>query len=182
MTSTSSGISGDAWKAGPTYSYDDLLSRVHTLIEERNPSLGTSKGVSIKLRPPQVDRLGSKKVIFVNFAEMCETIHRSEDHVFQFFLAELGTTGSITGDHQLVLKGRYTSRHVESLLRKYISEYVLCEMCRSTNTEFNRDPATRLYEFSCQNCGATKTVHSIRTGFHATTKADRKAMKAAAKI
>ena len=180
MASTSSGVANEGWTSGPLYSYDELLQRVHTLIEERNPALGTSKGSTIKLRPPVVDRLGSKKVVFTNFAEICEYIHRAEDHVFQFFLAELGTTGSITGDHQLVLKGRYTSRHVESLLRKYISEYVLCEMCRSTNTEFNRDSSTRLYQVSCLNCGATKTVHSIRTGFHATTKADRRAMKAAA--
>ena len=176
MASTSSGT----WTPGPLYAYDDLLDRVHAIIEERNPSLGTSKGTTIKLRPPQVDRVGSKKVMFANFAEICDLLHRSHDHVFQFFLAELGTTGSITAEQQLVLRGRYTSRHVESLLRKYITEYVQCEMCRSTNTEFNRDPSSRLYEFACLNCGATKTVHSIRTGFHATTKADRKAMKAAA--
>lgn len=169
------------WTLGPLYSYDDLLDRVHTIIEERNPSLGTSKGSTIKLRPPLVERVGSKKVSFTNFAEICELLHRNQEHVFQFFLAELGTTGSITADQQLVLKGRYTQRHFESLLRKYITEYVQCEMCRSTNTEFNRDPATRLYEFSCANCGATKTVHSIRSGFHATTKADRKAAKAAAR-
>lgn len=176
MSSTSSGL----WTPGTIHSYDDLLNRVHAIIEERNPSLGTSKGTTIKLRPPQVERVGSKKVMFSNFSEICDSIHRNSDHVFQFFLAELGTTGSITADQQLLLKGRYTSRHVESLLRKYIMEYVQCEMCRSTNTEFNRDPSTRLYEFACLNCGATKTVHSIRTGFHATTKADRKAMKAAA--
>lgn len=172
--------SSDSWAPGPIYSYDALLHRVHTIIEERNPALGTTKGSTIKLRPPQVERVGSKKVGFTNFAEICELIHRSQDHVFQFFLAELGTTGSITADQQLVLRGRYTQRHVESLLRKYISEYVQCEMCRSTKTEFNRDSSTRLYQFECLNCGATKTVHSIRTGFHATTKADRKAMKAAA--
>ena len=176
MASESSG-----WTAGPLYTYDDLLDRVHKSIEERNPSLGTSKGVTIKLRPPLVERVGSKKVGFTNFAEICELLHRSQEHVFQFFLAELGTTGSITGGQQLVLKGRYTQRHFESLLRKYITEFVQCEMCRSTNTEFNRDPATRLYQFACANCGAQKTVHSIKSGFHATTKADRKAAKMAAR-
>ena len=175
-----SNSSSNSWTHGPIYQYDDLLERVHSLIEERNPALGVSKGSTIKLRPPQVERVGSKKVAFSNFAEICNLIHRNQDHVFQFFLAELGTTGSITADEQLVLRGRYTQRHMESLLRKYITEYVQCEMCRSTNTEFNRDSSTRLYEFGCLNCGATKTVHSIRTGFHATTKADRKAMKAAA--
>ena len=179
--SQSSGLQNGKWQRGTLYSYDDLLQRVHDKIIERNPALGGQKGPTIRLRPPQVDRLGSKKVIFSNFADICDLIHRSQEHVFQFFCAELGTTGSITADQQLVLKGRYTARHVESLLRKYISEYVQCEMCRSSNTEFNRDPSSRLYEFKCLNCGATKTVHSIRTGFHATTKADRKALKAAAR-
>lgn len=49
-------------------------------------------------------------------------MNRSQDHVYQFVLAELGTEGSIAGEGQLVLKGRYGTRHVESLLRKYISE------------------------------------------------------------
>lgn len=43
------------------------------------------------------------------------------DHVHQFVLAELGTEGSIAGDGQLVLKGKYGPKNIESLLRKYIS-------------------------------------------------------------
>lgn len=49
-------------------------------------------------------------------------MNRSQDHVFQFVLAELGTEGSIAGDGQLVLKGKYGPKHIEALLRKYISE------------------------------------------------------------
>ena len=172
-----SSISG-GFVQGVVYPYETLLARVHDMINEKNPSLGNKRG-NITLRPPQVVRVGSKKVGFINFAETCETLNRSQDHLFQFFMAELGTTGSITSDQQLILKGRYTPKHVETLLRKYIGEYVQCSMCRSSKTEFNRDAATRLSMIHCLNCGASRSVNAIKSGFHATTKADRRTARAA---
>ena len=38
-----------------------------------------------------------------------------------FFLAELGTTGSIDGSDRLLVRGKYLPKYIESLLRKYIS-------------------------------------------------------------
>jgi translation initiation factor 2 subunit 2 len=169
--------SSSSFVRGPVYSYESLLSRVRDMIEEKTPDLG--KRSAITLRPPQVQRVGSKKVAFLNFADTCTQLGRSQDHVFQFFIAELGSTGSITSDQALVLKGPYNTKHIETLLRKYISEYVQCHMCKSAKTVFNRDAAARLSQISCLNCGASRTVHAIKSGFHATTKADRKAERAA---
>ena len=36
----------------------------------------------------------------------------------------------LTGNQRLVVKGRYVHRQIESLLKKYIMEYVSCHMCR----------------------------------------------------
>merc|ERR1719321_947454 len=99
------------------------------------------------------------------------------DHVTQFVLAEFGTEGSNTADGQLILKGRYQPKHSESLLRKYIKEYVTCEMCKSVKTKMARDQSTRLYMVQCGNCGASRAAASIKAGFHATTRADRKKAK-----
>lgn len=51
-------------------------------------------------------------------------MQRTPDHVLQFVLAELGTEGSIGGDGQLTLKGKFGPKHIESLLRKYISTFL----------------------------------------------------------
>mmetsp|Transcript_35812 Transcript_35812/g.65005 ORF Transcript_35812/g.65005 Transcript_35812/m.65005 type:complete len:121 (-) Transcript_35812:46-408(-) len=115
---------------------------------------------------------------------------RPVDHVVQFVLAEFGTEGSIAGaattraegqgqDGQLILKGRYLPKHCESLLRKYIKEYVTCEMCKSANTQLKKDSSTRLFFVECLNCGATRTAASIKAGYHAVTRGDRKAAKQA---
>lgn len=41
-------------------------------------------------------------------------------------------------------------KYIESLLRKYIVEYVTCQMCRSPNTTLTRDPVSRLFFVHCQ--------------------------------
>ena len=40
-----------------------------------------------------------------------------------FVFSELGTTGS-ESEGRIVIKGAYQAKNIESLLRKYISEYV----------------------------------------------------------
>merc|ERR1711879_199605 len=140
-----------------------------------NPSLGTTKKYVMK--PPQVVRVGSKKVAWVNFTEICQMMNRPPDHVISFVLAEFGTEGSIAGDGQLILKGRYMPKHAESLLRKYIKEFVTCEMCKSANTNLSRDSSTRLWVVSCHNCGASRTATTINKGYHAVTRADHRAAK-----
>ena len=138
----------EGWTQGPLHSYGELLARLYKIIEEHNPEVGNKERHILK--PPQVVRVGSKKVAWVNFSEICSMMKRPPDHVVQFVLAEFGTEGSIAGsattraegqgqDGQLVLKGRYQPKHCESLLRKYIKEYVTCQMCKSSATTLRKD-------------------------------------------
>eukprot|EP01038_Epipyxis_sp_PR26KG_P010555 gene10555-14181_t len=159
----------------PAYSYELLLNRVIDLIHHNNPELADKKRFIIK--PPQLMRVGTKKTLWVNFQEICTIMRRSADHVFQFMMAELGTEGSIDGNKRLVIRGKFVPKYIESLLRKYIVEYVACQMCRSFNTSLTRDNVSRLYFVQCQDCGSSRSVTQIRAGFHATTRADRRAIK-----
>jgi len=170
-----SGIVSVAWEQGPMYTYDEMLSRLCQIIEDKNPSLATTKKYIMK--PPQVIRVGSKKVGWINFSEICGIMKRPVEHVLAFVLAEFGTEGSIAGDGQLILKGKYKDEHAQSLLRKYIRGFVTCEMCKSANTDLNRDSSTRLHVVTCHNCGASRTAASINKGYHAVTRADRRAAK-----
>ncbi|TYZ57021.1 hypothetical protein PybrP1_009774 [[Pythium] brassicae (nom. inval.)] len=159
-----------------TYAYkDELLARILAKLHENNPELTDRKRTTMK--PPQLMRVGTKKTLWVNFQEICQMMHRSPEHVLQFTLAELGTEGSIDGNQRLVIRGRYVPKYIESLLRKYIMEYVSCQMCRSPNTTLTRDSVSRLYFVHCQDCGSSRSVAAIRSGFHAATRADRRAAR-----
>ena len=157
------------------YSYTELLDRVIDLLHSNNPDLIEKKRRNMK--PPQLTRVGTKKTLWVNFQEICTMMQRSPEHVFQFFMAELGTEGSIDGSQRLVIRGKYVPKYIESLLRKYIVEYITCQMCRSPNTELKKDSSTRLQFCICKDCASSRSVAAIRTGYHATSRADRRAAR-----
>lgn len=157
------------------YTYDELLDRVVDLLQANNPDLVDKKRTKIK--PPQLSIVSSKKTLWVNFQEICNMMQRDPQHVYQFFMAELGTEGSIDGNQRLMIRGKYLDKYIESLLRKYVVEYVTCEMCRSANTDLVKDQSSRLHFCTCRDCGSSRSVAVIKSGYHATSRADRRAAR-----
>ena len=44
--------------------------------------------------------------------------------MIQFLFTELGTTGSVDGAQQLIIKGRWQQKQIENVLRRYIGKCV----------------------------------------------------------
>ncbi|CAG5135713.1 unnamed protein product [Candidula unifasciata] len=149
------------------YTYDELLTRVFDIMREKNPDMIAGEKKKFVMRPPQVLRVGTRKTSFANFADICRLLHRQPKHVLAFLLAELGTSGSVDGNNQLIIRGKYTQKQIENVLRRYIKEYVTCHTCRSRDTLLQKD--TRLFFLQCETCGSRCSVASIKTGFQAVT-------------
>lgn len=141
-------------------------SRFFTLLTEKNPEHATGNAKAYKIPPPQCMREGNKKTIFANLAEICKRMKRSDEHVTAFLFAELGTSGSVAGGGQLVIKGRFQAKQLEVVLRKYIIEYVSCKTCKSPDTELSKGE-NRLSFVTCNSCGSRRSVAPIKTGFSA---------------
>ncbi|XP_041377067.1 eukaryotic translation initiation factor 2 subunit 2-like [Gigantopelta aegis] len=149
------------------YTYDELLTRVFDIMREKNPDMIAGEKKKFVMRPPQVLRVGTRKSSFANFAEICRLLHRQPKHVLAFLLAELGTSGSVDGNNQLIIRGKYNQKQIENVLRRYIKEYVTCHTCRSPDTLLQKD--TRLFFLQCETCGSRCSVASIKSGFQAVT-------------
>lgn len=160
-------VHGDWIGSDRDYTYDELLERVFDIMREKNPSMVSGKKQKFIMRPPQVVRIGTKKTSFANFTEICKTLHRQPKHLLDFLLAELGTSGSVDGNSQLIIKGRFQQKQIENVLRRYIKEYVTCHTCRSPDTILQKD--TRLFFLQCETCGSRCSVASIKSGFQAVT-------------
>jgi len=154
------------------YTYTELLERVYKLIRERNPEYESRKRQI--LPTPDISKVGSRRTMWSNFYQTTQILHRSPDHVMAFVLAELGTEGSLDQNNHLVVKGRYVAKQFEQLLKKYIVDYVTCNMCRNPDTTLTRDSVTRLHFVQCESCNSRRSVQPIKGGFHATTRGDRR--------
>jgi len=149
------------------YTYDEMLQRIYDTMREKNPELVAGEKKKLIMKPPQVMRVGTKKTSFANFTEICKLLHRQPKHLLAFLLAELGTSGSIDGNNQLIIKGRFQPKQIENVLRSYIKEYVTCHTCRSHDTILQKD--TRLFFLQCETCGSRCSVATIKSGFQAVT-------------
>jgi len=133
------------------------------LLNENNPDLVKTKRHRYVMKPPEVFRDGTKKTVWVNFADLCKTMHRPTDHVLAYSLAELGTSGSLDGKERLVIKGRFQPKQIESVVRHYVAEYVSCRTCKSPDTLLKKE--NRLYFIQCKACGSSRSVAQIKQGF-----------------
>lgn len=149
------------------YTYEELLNRAFDIMRDKNPDMAAGKKQKFVMRPPQVVKIGAKKTSFANFTEICKMLHRQPKHLLDFLLAELGTSGSVDGNNQLIIKGRFQQKQIENVLRRYIKEYVTCHTCRSPDTILQKD--TRLFFLQCETCGSRCSVASIKSGFQAVT-------------
>jgi len=161
-------VSASSWSGSDRdYTYDELLTRVFSIMREKNPDMVAGEKRRFIMRPPQVLRVGTKKTSFANFLEICKMVHRQPRHLQTFLLAELGTSGSVDANNQLIIKGRFQQKQIENVLRRYIKEYVTCHTCRSPDTILQKD--TRLFFLQCETCGSRCSVASIKSGFQAVT-------------
>lgn len=142
------------------YSYQFLLDRIYGLIKTHNPDFIEKTKVNIPV--PIVNRVGRSRSVWVNFADVCNSLNRPTDHLFQFIIVELGCEGSLGGENQFLLKNRYNNKHIESLLKKYVHDYVQCTNCKSTKTTLKKDNSTRMQVLACLTCKSEKTVSAIR--------------------
>ncbi len=155
------------------YSYTELLARLFTSLRRDNPMFDMPQ-TRLQVPFPQLVAVGTKRTMWINFLKTCEILHRLVDHLQSFIVVELCTTASIDVNGRLVIRGRLQRQKIESLLTKYIDEYVKCGVCKQTDTTLSKDPVSRLLFVECQMCQSKRTVAPIKAGFHVTTSIDRK--------
>ena len=143
------------------YNYVYLLNRIFSNIRENNPYFQLYKKLVIP--PPQLIGLSSnKKTMICNFSTIVSIINRSIDHVKFYFFSELNAKGSIDSMNRLIIKGKFVQRQIESIFKKYINEYVICDSCKKSDTILTKDQVTRIYFMKCNICNSSRSVESLK--------------------
>jgi translation initiation factor 2 subunit 2 len=105
---------------------------------------------------PQPDiMIEGSQTILRNFSEIVDAMDRDANHVFQYLLNELGTSGS-REQVRIMLKGKVPPKRIKEKIVSYVKTYILCGECKAPDTRFMREGRTTLLK--CQACGATRPV------------------------
>jgi translation initiation factor 2 subunit 2 len=130
------------------YDYEFMLNKLMFELQDNNPELVNRNKLIIVL--PKILRINFKKIIWINFNEICNILQRPQEHIINYLTNEFKTSCSINSNYQLIVNGKFNQTHIESLLRSYIKKYVICNNCKSLNTIFNKN--NNLNSIICQLC------------------------------
>lgn len=142
------------------FTYFELLQRLYTTHRERMQEEDVDRRLVLPV--PQMARQGGRHVVLTNFGALCQRMQREMVHVQTFLASETSAITSINGTQGLVLRGRFTSPQMASLLRKYLREYVQCLTCQRFNTTLVKDPVVRLWLVQCADCQAHRSVTTVK--------------------
>ena len=131
------------------FDYEELLDRARDRIPE-----GLSQRSRWTMPEPEIMIEGSQTILR-NFSDVVDAMDRDSNHVYQFLLNELGTSGT-REQSRIMLKGRVPPKRIKEKLVSYVKTYILCNQCKAPDTRFIKEDRTTLLK--CQACGATRPV------------------------
>lgn len=142
------------------YSYDQLLKRIYDLIGENKTEISHRK-----IPHPQAFLVGTSKTLWSNFPQITKAMNREPQHFLDFIIIELGTTANVDSNDRVVIKGRFMIKQLESLVKKYLDEYVICKTCKCRDTILKKE--NRLHFLVCESpvCGSTFSVPPLNKGY-----------------
>jgi translation initiation factor 2 subunit 2 len=125
--------------------YTNLLERAYSKIP---PMI--SKTDRFEILSPNSAVMGNRTIIH-NFRDVCDRIHRDQQHVLRFLSKELATAGAIEGS-RAIFQGKFPSSTLDRLIDRYVNEFVLCHVCHQPDTKITREG--RIHFLVCDACGA----------------------------
>ena len=129
--------------------YESLLDRARDRIPK-----DISERSRWTMPEPEILIEGNQTIIR-NFAAIVDAMDRDSNHVYQFLINELGTSGS-REQVRVLFKGRVPPKRIKEKIVSYVKSYILCGQCKAPDTRFIKDDRTTLLK--CQACGATRPV------------------------
>ncbi len=131
------------------FKYEDLLDRAISKLPLERIS---NDRFNI---PPVKVYFEGKTTIIDNFIYISDIIGRDNEHIMKYLTRELGTAAKIE-NQKAIFQGKFTKDQIESNIKSYVNEYVMCSECNRPDTTLEKNE--RVLILKCAACGAHRPV------------------------
>jgi len=107
--------------------------------------------------PKVTGKLIKTRTVINNFADIAKHFAREKDHMFKFFLKEVGVRGEYNNKGELILHSRFQPSMLNKAVISYYKQYVQCPHCNSPDTIFSKDGQT----LKCNACGHQEKIKKL---------------------
>lgn len=134
------------------------MENYEKLLERAKANLPEIKQTTERFEIPKVTgHIQGNKTVISNFSMIAKTLNRDQNHLLKYLLKELASPGSIDGP-RLILGRKISSSLINNKIEQYISEFVLCPVCKKPDTILKKEE--RITMMKCTACGAKNPVRT----------------------
>lgn len=104
----------------------------------------------------------SKRTIWSNIKAFLKVVNRPPEHCFDFFKNQTGKEiawySERVSDGLIFHTNKIKVNEIISLMKKYVDDYIVCNICKRSNTEMFRDQDLRKYKIKCFDCSSERCL------------------------
>jgi len=131
------------------------------MLEDVYKQIGTNKQDIVKLPPVSIKK-ETTQIVWKNVNLFLELTKTKPDHLFEFIKTNtkndiMWFSGFVSDG--LIIKNKFMKeKEITNLMIKYITDFVLCKICKKTDTEMFKDKDIKMMRIKCNGCGAEYTL------------------------
>lgn len=133
----------------------------NTMLDDVYTQLGTNKSETMILPTPELDK-GTTRVIWKNIKVFLKLTNTPPEHLFNFIEyhshKKLTWFSESVSDGLIVHDKRFATIDVINIMKKYVEEFVICRICKKSNTCMMKDIELRKYKIKCNECNSDYIV------------------------
>ena len=136
-------------------SFNEMLSDVYSQFD-------TTVSEETKLILPNPELEKSTTRILWKVKSFLDRIQNPKEHFYDFVASETGKkinwVSECISDGIIIHAKKISQNDIITLMKKYVDLYVLCKICKSSQTEMHRDTEIKKYRIKCIHCNSEYTV------------------------
>jgi len=134
------------------------------MLDDVYNQLGSTTQTNFVLPEPIIEKT-TTRILWKNIKAFLKITKTSPDHLFDFLRYQIDKNIDIAWYSESVSDGliihnikKINSDQIMSLMRKYLITYVICSICKKTNTTMVKDSTIRKWTIKCSDCNSNYTV------------------------
>ncbi len=134
--------------------FNDMLDDVYSELD-----LLTSANIKLII-PDPIIKQNTTNTCWENVKKFLQVINRPPEHFIDFLNKELKTGDWISSSKSdgILMIGKFKPIQIKHVISEYVKQYVICNICKSTDTIIDKNKDLRIYYLKCNKCKSQYTI------------------------
>jgi len=132
-----------------------------SMLDEIYTNLESTESDTLVLPTPELDKTPTR-VVWKNIKEFLRLTKTPPEHLYDFIEKQSGKKinwfSESISDGLIIHDKKFGNIEIITIMKKYVKDFIICNICKKSNTVLYKDQQLRKYKIKCSDCNSDYTV------------------------